>query len=357
MIETRPKQRNADAEKRLSPRAVHSRGGEPGSSKVKKGRLAEVAEAYALVVLTIALLVFFWALPSTRDAFPTTDNLRIVAADQAVLLMISIAVLVPMVGGTWDFTPGATTGITAVFAATTVQSSGSIMVAILAAVGVGLAVGVVNGLLITKARINSVIATLGMTLVISGVVQWKTGGSTIVTGIPSGLVNFGADYTLSVPNLAWVGILTALVISFTLSRTIYGRRLYAVGANRAAARLVGLRNERLVFSTYLISGALCGIAGVLLLARTGTGNPAAGPAYILPAYAAVFLGASAITPGRWNVWGTVTAVVFLGILNNGLTLAGANSYVNSLVNGAALIGGVGIANALARRRGRTLEMT
>ncbi len=320
------------------------------------GRLAELAEAYALAAITIVVLVFFAVLPASSSTFASAANLRIVAADQAVLLVISIAVLVPMVANTWDFSPGAVAGLCSIFAASTVSSSGSIVLAVLAALGVGLVVGAINGILITKFRINSVIATLGMTILIAGVVQWKTGGAPIIEGIPRGLVRFGADSFLGIPYLAWVGIAVALVVSFLLSRTIYGRTLYAIGSNSSAARLVGLRNERLVFSTYLLSGALSAVAGVLLLSRIGSGNPQAGPDYILPAYAAVFLGSSAISPGRWNVWGAVIAVLFLGVLNSGLTLAGANSYVNSLVNGTALIVGVGIANVLAQRRGRTLEM-
>lgn len=333
---------------------VRDRESEPVGSR---GRAAELAEAYALPGLTIALLIFFSLLPASSDTFATGGNLKIVAADQAVLLVISIAVMVPMVANTWDFSPGAAAGMAGVFAASAVGSSDSIPLAILVALGVGLAVGVVNGMLITRARINSVIATLGMTIVISGVVQWKTDGTSIVEGIPPGLTNFGSDAVLGVPNLAWLAILLAAAIYFLLNRTVYGRSLYAIGSNSAAARLVGLRNERLVFSTYMISGALAGVAGMLILARTGAGNPEAGPGYILPAYAAVFLGSTSIHPGRWNVWGVVIAVLFLGILNSGLTLAGANTYVNSLVNGLALIVGVGVANVLARRRGRALEMS
>lgn len=325
--------------------------------EAKSGRLAELTEAYALAGLTVALLIFFSILSSSGATFATADNFRIVAADQSVLLIIALAVLVPIVCNAWDFTPGAVAGMAAVFGASVVSSSGSILLAVLAALGVGLAIGAINGVLITRFRINSVIATLAMTIVISGIVQWKTDGNTIVKGIPTSLTSFGSDSVIGVPYVAWVAILVALALSYLLTRTVYGRRLYAVGSNSSAARLVGLRNERLLFSTYLISGALSAVAGVLLLARTGSGNPQAGPGYILSAYAAVFLGASAVFPGRWNVWGVVIAVIFLGVLNSGLTLAGANTYVNSLVNGLALIAGVGVANVLARRRGRNIELS
>ena len=348
-----------------TPRAPEKRDGSPPPAEPRPGsasgasrgsRVIGWAEAYALAGLTVVLIVFFSVLPASSETFATAANFKIVLADQAVLLLISLAVLVPIVTNSWDFTPGATMGLASIFAAATVSSSGSIILATLAALGIGLAVGVCNGLLVTKARINSVIATLGMTIIIAGVVQWKTDGLSILKGIPSGLTDFGSDAALGIPLLAWVALALTAVTYYVVAHTVYGRNLYAIGSNRAAARLVGLRNERFVFSTYLIAGLLAGAAGMLQLARTGTGNPEAGPGFILPAYAAVFLGATAITPGRWNVWGVVVAIAFLGALNSGLTLAGANGYVNSLVNGAALFAGVGVANLLARRRGRPLEM-
>jgi ribose transport system permease protein len=320
-------------------------------------RLADLAEAYALAALTVALLVFFAVLPSSSGTFFTADNLKIVAADQSVLLVVSIAVLFPMVANTWDFTPGAVAGLTSVFAAAAVSSSGSIPLAILVALAAGVGIGIINGILITKTRINSVIATLGMTIVIEGIVQWKTGGKPIVNGVPAALTNFGASSLLGIPKLAWTALILCGLVYWLLSRTVYGRRLYAVGSSSTAAQLVGLRTGRLVFTTYIASGLLAGAAGMLLLCRTGVGNPTSGPSYILPAYAAVFLGSTAVSPGRWNVWGVVIAVLFLGVLNSGLTLAGANPYVNSLVNGLALIGGVATANILARRRGKTLEIS
>lgn len=321
------------------------------------GRLAEFVEAYALAALTGLLVVFFALLPASSGTFLTADNLKIVVADQSVILVVSLAVLFPMVANTWDFTPGAVAGLTSVFAASAVASSGSIPLAILVALAVGVAIGILNAIVIIKARITSVIATLGMTIVIEGIVQWKTSGKPIVNGIPTALTDFGAGSVLGLPKLAWTALVLCAVVYYLTARTVYGRRLYAIGSNSTAARLVGLRSERLIFTTYIASGLLAGAAGMLLLARTGVGNPSSGPSYILPAYAAIFLGSTAVSPGRWNVWGLVIAVLFLGVLNSGLTLAGANPYVNSLVNGLALIGGVAMANILARRRGKALEIS
>ncbi|MEA2378557.1 MAG: ribose transport system permease protein [Thermoleophilaceae bacterium] len=322
----------------------------------RRGGVGGLVEAYALVALTVGLVLLFSLLPSTSETFPTAANLQISLADKAILAVVALAVLVPIVAEVWDFTPGATMGLASVFAAKVVSETDSILLAVAVACAVGIAIGVINGLLVTRAKINSVIATLGMTILISGVVQWVTSGNSIVDGIPTGLTDFGSRNLLGIPVVVFVALVLVLAVYYVLRHTAYGRYLYALGSNRSAGRLVGIPVERLTMSTYMVSGLLAGIAGVLLLARTGAGNPAVGPGYTLPAFAVVFLGAAAITPGRWNVGGLVTAVLFLAALNSGLNLAGASGFVNDLANGTALIVGVGLANLFAHRRGRTLEI-
>jgi ribose transport system permease protein len=319
-------------------------------------RVGELVEAYALVALTAGLVLFFTFLPATSATFPTATNLQITLADESILAIVALAVLVPIVAEVWDFTPGATMGLAAIVAASVVSSTGSIVLAVAVACGVGVAIGVINGLLVTCAKINSVIATLGMTILIAGVVQWVTSGNSIVKGIPKGLTEFGSANLLGVPVVAYIALALVLAVYYVLRHTAYGRYLYAIGSNRSAGRLVGIPVGRLTMSAYIVSGLLAGIAGVLLLARTGSGNPAVGAGFTLPAFAVVFLGAAAITPGRWNVGGLVTAVLMLGALNSGLNLAGASGFVNDLANGTALIVGVGLANLFAHRRGRKLEI-
>lgn len=326
----------------------------PARGSRPPSRILEAAERFALVGLIGALFLIFGLLPASSETFPTTANLQIVLADQAVLLAVALAVLFPVVTNVWDFSPGATAGLAAVFAASVSSGSGSVLLAIAAALLIGALIGVINGFLVTIAKINSVIATLGMTIVIAGIVQWKTSGNAVVKGIPGGLTDFGTTNVLGIPKIAVVAIGLALLAYYVLRWTPYGRYLFAIGSSRPAARLLGLRVEWLTYSTFIVSGLLGGVAGALLLARTGAGNPLVGPGYTIPAFAAVFLGAVAIQPGRWNVPGVVIAILFLGLLNSGLTLSGAQPWVNDLANGIALLAGVGIANLLARQRGRQL---
>lgn len=320
-------------------------------------RALRFGEAYALVGLTLALILFFSLLPASSDTFATMANLKLVLAGQAVLLAVSLAVILPMVANVWDFAPGATAGMAAIFGASAVASSGSIPLMIFVAVCVGLVVGLASAVLVTVLKINSVIATFGVTIFIQGIVQWKTKGNSIVEGIPTGLTDFGGSDFLGVPLLAWSAIALALIVYYVLRQTPYGRYLYAIGSNRDAAKLVGIRVHLLTGSAFVFGGAIAGIAGILLLARTGAGNPTVGPGLTLPAYAALFLGASAITPGRANVGGLVVAILFLGVLNSGLSLAGASLYVNTIANGLALLAGIGLANLMAKRRGATLTLS
>jgi ribose transport system permease protein len=141
----------------------------------------------------------------------------------------------------------------------------------------------------------------------------------------------------------------AIFVYYLLGHTPYGRYLYAFGSNRGAARLVGIRTKLTLGMTFVIAGVLSGLAGILQVSRAGSADPKLGETFTLPALAAAFLSAAAIKPGRYNVWGTLVAIFFLAVLNNGLNLAGSPQYVANYVNGAALIVGVGLAVKLGRR--------
>jgi ribose transport system permease protein len=210
-------------------------------------------------------------------------------------------------------------------------------------------VGLVNGLIITRLGVNSLVTTLGTSVILDGIIQLKTHGQTIVQGIPTALTSFGYGTVLGIPETVYVALAVAFVVYYLLRSTPFGRYLYAIGANREAARLVGLNVRRLVLTTFVTSGLLCGGAGLLQVAVSGAGNPRVGDGFTLPALAAAFLSVAAIRPGRYNVWGCVVAISFLAVLNSGLNLAGAGTSVTDLANGIALILGVALAVQLGRR--------
>jgi ribose transport system permease protein len=279
----------------------------------------------------------------------TAANIRVLLSGQAVIALVSLALLVPLCANEWDLSVGATAGLSAVFAAST-MSGGSLVVGLLVGLGLGAAVGVVNAVIVTRFKVNAVIGTLGMMTIIAGVINWKSHGVALVSDIPEALTNLGTQNWLGIPRIVIVLVAIAIVTHYLLEHTPYGRYLYAFGSNATAARLVGLRTRWLVATTFVVAGVLAAAAGILAVARSGGASPTLGDQLLLPAFAAAFLSAASIKPGRYNVGGLLVAVYFLAVINNGLSLAGAAPYVSSFVNGGALIIGVGLATYLGRRR-------
>jgi ribose transport system permease protein len=316
----------------------------------RHGRVAYYAEALAMPALMLAAIVVFSLLPSTSETFPTTANLQAVLGNQAVLAIATLGVLVPLVAGEYDFSIGATLGLTAVYSASFMAHGMPLAVAALLAVMIGAGVGLVNGLLVVRARVNALIGTLATATIMTGVVQQKTHGSSIVQGIPTTLVDFGSGNTLGIPRLVYFAVATALAVYYVLAHTPLGRHLYALGSNREAAWLAGLGVDRLVVLSFVAAGVLAAIAGVLQVGRSGSGDPSVGASFTLPAFAAAVLSAAAIRPGRFNVAGALVAITFLAVLNSGLNLLGAETYVSNYINGGALILGVALAAHLGRRR-------
>jgi ribose transport system permease protein len=336
------KRRSDSTEVRPSRPAV------PGWLATRSG--TELLEASALPILTVALIAFFSLLPATSTSFPTVSNLQITLGTQAVLVVVTMAALIPLMAGEYDFSVGANAGMGAIFAASLMSSGSPVPVALLVAAGIGGVVGVVNGLLVTKARVNSVVTTLGTATLISGVVGWKSGGKSIVENIPASLTDFMTRQLAGIPLSFLLALAVTFGVYYLLRHTPWGRYLDAIGVNKSASRLLSIKLEREVFLSFLISGVLAGAAGLLIVGQNGSASPAIGPGYTLPAIAAAFLSVAAIVPGRFNVWGSLVAIVFLAALNSGLTLAGASPFVNDFANGGALIVGVAMASLLGRQR-------
>jgi ribose transport system permease protein len=316
-----------------------------------RGRpLRHYLEAYAFLGLLIAAAIFFSVWPETSETFPSAANLRTLVGANSVIAIVALAALVPLVTYEFDLSVGAIAGLSSVFVATALAGGTPVGLAVALGVGLGIGVGAINALLITRVGVNAVIATLGVSIILAGVVNQKTGGLSVTGDIPLGFSEFGSSNWLGIPKPAYVLALIALAVYYLLGHTPYGRHLYAFGSNREAARLVGIRTKLTLGLTFVISGALAGAAGVLQVTRAGSADPKVGETFTLPALAAAFLSAAAMQPGRYNVAGTLVAIFFLAVLNSGLNLAGSPEYVSNYVNGAALIIGVGLAVRLGRRQ-------
>lgn len=315
-----------------------------------RSRFAEYGERYGLVVLLLVIVAFFSLLPSSRDTFFTSANLSIVLANQSVIMIIGVALLLPLIAGHFDFSIGAVAVVSAVVCAgAQVNFDIPMFPAILIAIVLASVIGLINGVLVARFGMNSFVSTLGVATLLGGLVQWYTGGLAII-GMDPALGQFGSQQWFGVPRVVFVVVIVVAAVWYLLTHTPFGRSLYAIGSNPRSAVLVGLPKARYTIVAFVLSGLLAGIAGIILVARTGGANPDTGTYLLFPALAAVFLGATAIHPGRFNVIGTIVGVLFVAVSVSGLTLAGAQNWVDAVFNGAALLVAVFLSSYLRRRR-------
>lgn len=286
---------------------------------------------YALI--GIVTLFSVW-LPAT---YPTSTNATAILSNESVGLMIAIAILVPVVAGFFDLSVASVLTLSMIVSIGCFQYfQAPTWVACLAGVLVGTAFGVINGLCVTWLQIDALVATLATGSIALGISLWWTNGSIFADNVPASFRAIGGRVgPLPLP-IVYAAALCA-VAWWVLERTPTGRYLYAVGDNFAAARLVGLPTTALTSASFMVSGTIAGIAGVVEATILGSGNPQVGAGFLLPAFAAVFLGAAMYTIGRFNVIGTVAAVLILAALVAGLQQLGLPFYIESLLKGAVLL--------------------
>lgn len=328
-------------------------GDQPASADAWKAtrrtRLASGAR-FALPGLLVIFIVVFSILEPTT--FPTLNNAKTVLSTQSVLALVALGALLTLVIGEFDLSLGAQMGLAALLLPGLTANGGlSIPLAIIVSIAATMVVGLLNGLLVAKLKVNSFIATIGTAALIGAVVLAYSGGTVIFEGVPAELLMIASFAPLGIPGpIIYVAIIAVLVWIF-LKRTPFGRYMAAVGGSKDAARLSGINTDRVTIITFVLAGALAGMGGVVQAGQLGSGNPAVGPSFLLPAFAAVFLGATAYYVGQFNVWGTITAVVTLATGVAGLNLMGLPNWVEPAFNGVALLAAVSITRYL---RGKPL---
>jgi ribose transport system permease protein len=312
------------------------------------GNLAVLAERLALPVAWLALIVSYGV--STPDTFLRWSNVSNILGSQAVLLMLALAALMPSLVGDFDLSLGGIMGLTAtVIAKLNIQQGTGIVTACAIGMLVAIVAGALNGFFVVVCDTNALIVTLGTGSVFTGVIFWLTQNNTLI-GVDQALSQWTFTTGLAtIPLEFFYGIGLMLIIWYVTSFTPLGLRSLFVGQSRDVARLSGIRVARIRIGGFMLGGFIAGLAGVLFLGTTGSADPTATAPYLLPAYAAVFLGATSIKPGRFNAIGTGIAVYFLATGVNGLQLLGAANYVQQLFYGAALVAAVVLSRQLRRR--------
>lgn len=298
-----------------------------------------------VLIFGLIILVFgIW----TPDTFLTMTNLRSVLASQAIVAILAIGLLFPLAAGAFDLSAAVNLGFCAVLCGSLMTEAGMpVVVAAVITVCAGAAVGAFNGVLVAVVGIDSFIATLGTTSLLTAGSQIIAGG-TYIGPFPDSFSRLTSGEVLTLPVIVVYLLVFALTAWYALEHTPLGRRIYAIGANAEAARLTGVNTSRLVFGSLVTSGLTAGVAGVLLASTLGSVSASLGPEYLLPAFAAAFLGTTQLKPGRFNVWGTMLAIFLLGTGVQGLQLVGGAVWVTALFNGVALIVAVGAVLMLRR---------
>jgi len=308
--------------------------------------LGTTAIRYSGAVGIVALVVLFTLyLP---NLFFTEVTLRSIIANVAITGILALAAVIPLAAGVFDLQFAAVAGLSLVITVELSTHDMSLWTAALIAVLCAAACGLVGGALIAFLQLDSLIVTLGSSSVILGLATLITGGSTLFGEFPQGFKELGQGTIGPIPNLAFVLAALALLVWIWLEHTPAGRYTHAVGSNPIAARLAGLSVARTQLMVMLVSSLIAGMGGVLLAAQVGNGSTATGPGYLLPALAAVFLGATQVRE-RPNVVGTLIAIFLLGTGIKGLQLAGAANWVTPVFNGGVLILAVAAAAVRSRR--------
>jgi ribose transport system permease protein len=307
----------------------------------------EFVERFALVGAWIVLVVVFSVLKP--DTFATSSNFAAILGSQAVLVVLTCALLIPLTAGDFDLSiTGVLTLSQMIIGILNTEHGIPVYVCVALALLTGALVGLINGAFVVVVGIDSFIVTLGTGTFLSGVVLWISHSETF-TGISSQLTGpVVVDRFLGVPLAFYYGIAVVIAVWYFLEYTSLGRQLLFVGRSRSVARLTGLRVGRLRWGALVASGVLAAAAGVLYAGITGAADPVSGAEFLLPAFAAAFLGATSIVPGRFNPWGSFIAVYFLVTGITGLTLFGIESWVQDMFYGGALVLAVTISQ-VARR--------
>ena len=294
----------------------------------------------AVYIFVLLFAIFGLTQP---DTFLTTGTWRSLLDTQALVAMLAIGLTIPVAAGVFDLAIGAQVGLTTIFISWLLVNQGTDpMAAIPLTLGLGALVGLTSGILVAVVKLDSFIATLGMSSVAGACTMWLSGGSQVL-GLPSGFVSFATNRFLGLTYPVWMMLLVAVVVWYVLEMTPVGRQIYATGGNEPSARLAGVNTTVIQILSLMACGVIAAFVGLLLASRLGTGDPSVGPSYLLPAFCAVFLGSTQFKAGRFNVWGTVVAVYVLAVGVTGLQLSGAPVWIPDLFNGLALLIAVSMA--------------
>ncbi|MFD6150353.1 ABC transporter permease [Streptomyces sp. NPDC060243] len=301
----------------------------------------------SLVGALVLVLVLFGVL---NDNYLSLSNMQVIAEAATITGLLALVQTVVIICGGLDISVGSQAGVASVVSAMVFTSTGSnALLGMVVAVAVGLLVGVLNGLIIVYGRVNPTIATLAGLAAYKGLAQLLSNGRAQGYVLNDDVFVFlGRGKIAGLPVMVWILLVVAVTVHLLLRYTDIGRNIYAIGGNDTAARLAGININKYLVFVYALIGVVAAVAGILLTARTGSGQPTSGSEGLeLKAITAAALGGAALKGGKGGIGGTLLAVALLGALENGLTVQGINSFWQNVAQGALLV----VAVVIQQRRG------
>jgi ribose transport system permease protein len=302
----------------------------------KKKRPTGFPFQHELSVL-IGLVVLGGIFSLLSDRFLTLNNLISVANQVSMVFIISVGMTIVIILAGMDLSVGSVAGLAGMITAGFLSAGHGLLVAILAGLLIGAAVGFFNGLVITKVGITDFIVTLATMSIAHGLIFAYTGGYPIYQNIPESFLLLGQGYIGFVPVPVILALLAFFAGHFLLSRCRLGTYIYAVGGNREAARLSGINVSRIRLLGYVISGVLAAFAGIIMTSRLGSGQPTAGDTFLFDAIGAPVLGGTSLMGGEGTMLGTVIGVAIIGIISNGLTLLNVPFFYQEVIKGLIIV--------------------
>jgi ribose transport system permease protein len=316
-------------------------------ARARQRHLLGLMAKYGTIVGMILMIVAFSI--ASPAYFPTVGNFVNILNQAALTAIIAGGLTVAVIVGELDLSIGFHASLAGVLVTGLMVNQGlPVPLAILAVLVFSTVIGIINGLIVTKLRVNSVIATLGTGSIVLGLNYAYSTGAPIATGVPDSFLDLTLGSVLGIPNNV-IFMLVALGILWVLmNRSEFGQRVQAVGGNVEAARLSGIRVDRIKILAFVVAAVAASITGILLASLIGSGTTGAADAYLLNSFAAVFLGSATLTDGEFHIPGTFIGVLIIGIGFNGLAIFGAPTFYQYVFQGLILVAAVGLSTVTRR---------
>lgn len=293
---------------------------------------------YGTVMAAVLIIVVFSVL--SPSSFATVDNAINISRQISFLVLIAIGATLVMAVGEFDLSVGSMASFGGVAAALLAVKGYPLAVVFLVTLGAALAIGFVNGWIVTRFKVLSFITTLAMGTILGGLNFRLTGGATVFENIPDSFRYLGQTSVAGIPLLSIIMLLATVLFWYVMAHTPFGRKLYAIGGNESASRVAGVRVAINKNAAFALCAAMAALTGILMASRLGSAHPNGGEGLFLQAYAAAFIGMTSFKEGVPNIWGTFVGAAIIGILANGLTILQVPTYMQDIITGCIIVAAV-----------------